>query len=276
LTIQVVVTGTGTPGPVPGRAGSGVLFRHDETAIQIDAGRATALRLAEAGLPPRELSALCLTHHHSDHLVGLADVVLSRWAYREPQQISLPIIAPEGASARFARRILDIWDDDIAVRQLHMGIQTKPAYDVQAFEAEKQAALVWEKDGVKVFSGLVHHEPVEPSVSYRIEADGLAVVVSGDTVVCEEMEALAQGADVLVHEAMRKSIAARSPVLDYHSDTLELGALAQRAGVKRLVLYHLFPTPRTPEEEQAFAGDVRKAGFTGELVVARDLTAISL
>lgn len=74
----VVITGTGVPHVAPGRAGPGVLVSCGDVHIQFDAGRATALRLVEAGVRAGDLDALFVTHHHSDHLTGLTDVLFAR------------------------------------------------------------------------------------------------------------------------------------------------------------------------------------------------------
>lgn len=276
MTTEIVVTGTGSPTPRPGRAGPGVLVRSGDVSLQVDAGRATSLRLSEAGIQPQDLSGLLITHHHYDHLTGVEDIVLARWLAMRSKRDYFPMLAPAGASAKFVSRIMDIWEDDIAVRQLHMDIRTSPAANLEVFSAKQTPELVWEHDGVKLFSGLVHHEPVEPSVAYRFETPDGIVTVSGDTKNCEEMEILSQGADILVHEAMRKSIFPNAVVADYHADTIELGAMAQRAGVKKLVLYHLLPSPETPADERAFYDDVIQGGFKGEVVVAKDLTRVAI
>jgi ribonuclease Z len=65
-TTTVPLTGTGVPHPAPGRAGSGVLVRHADVALQFDAGRGTLMRLAGAGASAHELDALFITHVHSD------------------------------------------------------------------------------------------------------------------------------------------------------------------------------------------------------------------
>ncbi len=79
MATSVTITGSGNPGPSPDRAGPGVLVRHDGLNLQFDAGRATVMRLTALGVRPPELDALFVTHHHSDHLTGLADLVLTRW-----------------------------------------------------------------------------------------------------------------------------------------------------------------------------------------------------
>ena len=65
-------------------------------------------------------------------------------------------------------------------------------------------------------------------------------------------------------------------ILSYHADTVLLGELAQRSGVKQLVLTHLIPQPNNEADEAAFAQDVRAGGYTGRVTVGRDLMKIEL
>jgi ribonuclease Z len=267
----VTLTGTGTPLPTAGRAGPGTLLRSGELAIQVDAGRGTVLRLAELGVHCPQITVLALTHHHSDHLVGMADLVITRWVLAELGP--LVVVVPEGPAARFARRMLDVWADDIAVRQSHADRTGRPELDIRAFPPARVPKLVWQAGQVRLSAVAVRHEPVEAAVAYRFDAPDGVVVVSGDTRVCAEVEELAAGADVLVHEACRTGLLrarGKSYIAEYHADTVELGAMAERAGVGTLMLTHLEPSPRTPEEADAFASDVRKGGFTGRLIVGED------
>ncbi len=57
----------------PEMAGPGVLVVSGDVAIQVDAGRGTKMRLSDPGIPLTTPTAVAITHHHSDHLVGLAD-----------------------------------------------------------------------------------------------------------------------------------------------------------------------------------------------------------
>jgi ribonuclease Z len=106
-------------------------------------------------------------------------------------------------------------------------------------------------------------------------------VITGDTLVCDEVAELAAGCDVLVYEAMRFEPIERLPehrrfILDYHADTRLIGRQAAELGVPILVLTHLIPAPATDAARQAFVDDVRAGGFQGELIVADDLTSVTL
>ncbi len=283
MTTTITITGTGTPLHEPGRAGPGVLVRTERAALQFDAGRATTLRLAEAGLDLADLTAVLLTHHHSDHLVGLADLAMTRWLEGDPAGVApLPVVAPAGPAADVAAALLDVWAGEMAMRAVHTGRAGVASVDVRRFVATPEPAEVIASDDATVVAVAARHEPVVPAVAYRVNTPDGSVVVSGDTAVCEEVESLAAGADVLVHEAFRRAAVTPGMLSDpdaiaaYHADTIELGAMAARAGVGVLVLTHLIPPPRDAAAAAAFHSDVRGAGFGGRVVVAEDLATVTL
>ncbi len=285
MSTEVVITGTGVPHVAPGRAGPGVLVRHGGIALQFDAGRATTLRVSEAGTRLHELDALFVTHHHSDHLSGVVDLVFTRWLEGHGRHVPLTIVAPNGASTRYLECMLEPWHDDIEVRMQHAGRPDRPDPHIAGFDAPMETMEpkeVWSRDEVRVLACSVHLEPVTPAVAYRVETSDGAVVISGDTVVCDEVERLARGANVLVHEAFRSALLApaheRFPQLaaisKYHADAAEVGQMAARVGVPTLVLTHLIPAPSSEKEVQGFVDDVRSGGYEGTLIVAEDLTAV--
>lgn len=270
------------PVPSPDRAGAGVLVRSEGAALQFDAGRATTMRLAALGVSPVDLDAVFITHHHSDHVSGLDDLVMSRWIMdRLDEAPTLPILAPEGPATDFLTRMLDPWEHDLEVRSEHTERGTHPGYEVKPFQVGDGLIEVWSHGDVQVIAGAVRHEPVTPAAGYRIETPHGVVAISGDTLACPEMAVLADGADVLVYEAMRFDLIRARPdhlhfVLDYHADTLLIGAQAQELEIPTLVLTHLIPEPLTAEDRQGFVDDVRRGGYTGQVIVADDLTSISL
>ena len=281
-TTEVIVTGTGIPGVDPNRAGAGVLVRHGDIALQFDAGRATAERMVEAGTDLAELDAIFLTHYHSDHVIGLHDFVLSRWVEDDFDSAgALEIVAPNGATVRYCERMLDLWSDDLQVRAGHNGRSPDPNIRIVGFDTPTGLVEVWAKGELRVFAGPVRHEPVEGAVGYRIETPDSVVAISGDTVVCDEVAVLAKDADVVVYEATRFDQVRDLPaevhfITDYHADTKLIGAQMEALGVPTLMLTHLIPPPSTPEEKRGFHDDVRRAGFTGRILVCDDLDRVVL
>ncbi len=285
MTTRVTLTGTGVPHPRPGRAGAGTLVRWGDLALQFDAGRGTVLRLAEAGVDLQNLAAVFVTHVHSDHVVDLADLAMTRWVQQRLHGApALVVVVPEGMAARFVDRMLDPFDDDLALRTDHVGADPIEL-DVRPFPASPQPQVVWtsEDGSIRVLAVGVHHEPVPDAVAYRVETPDGVVVISGDTRVCTEVEDLARGADLLVHEACRTTaladLIAGTPfetIFSYHADTVPLGAMAARTGVPHVVLTHLIPPPDRPVDEESFAQDLRDGGYRGEITVGQDLTTVVL
>src|SRR5207245_11354288 len=111
-----------------------------------------------------------------------------------------------------------------------------------------QGGAVMQDENVKVTAALVHHPPVVPSFGYRFDAADRSIVISGDTAPCDHLIRLAQGADVLVHEALYapgvdrlvarvpNAASLRQSMLSSHSTAEDAGRVAQAAGVKLLGL----------------------------------------
>ena len=282
MSTSVTLTGTGTPIVAPGLAGPGVLVRHEDVAIQSDVGRGTVMRLGDLGFDVTELTAVLITHHHSDHMVGLADLLMTRWLEEVTTlngQRPLPVVVPEGPAARIARHVLDVWEEEIQLRRRHTGRPDHPAPEIVAFETRSRPTEVFRAGAVTVEAVLVDHDPVVPAVGYRIvTADG-SVVVSGDTAICPALESMAAGAEVLVHEVFRRDaveglLSDPDAIAAYHSEARDVGALAARAGVRRLALTHCIPPVRDDAGERDLVEDIRSGGFEGELVVGRDLATL--
>jgi ribonuclease Z len=286
MTTTVTLTGTGIPNIAPGRAGAGVFVKYNDIVLQFDAGRATCNRLIEAGLKLADLDAVFITHIHSDHVFGLAELVLSRWIETQFDAVAtpLPIFSPSGGAARFVKRMLEPYEEDTHIRREHTGSR-EVILDAHEFPASFTQSEIWasEDRAVIVEAVAVHHEPVPDAVAYRVTTPDGFVVISGDTRVCQEVEDFSRNANVLVHEAFRRAplepfmenFPRINSILDYHSDSILLGGLAQRAQVQTLLLTHLGPPPNNEVDEQAFSDDIKTGGYTGNCLVGRDLMSVS-
>lgn len=279
MTTEVIITGTGTPMVTVNRAGPGCLVRCGDINLQFDAGRNTIARLLAAGVTAGELDAVFLTHYHSDHTTGLQDIVLTHWVSDFADAFeALEVVAPNGPTTRYLEKMLAPWEEDLEVRALHSPRSPDPKMEIVGFDVPDAPALVWEKGDVKVYAGQVRHEPVIGAVGYRIETPDGIVTITGDTKVCPEVATLAEGSDIVVYEAMRIDFV--NPGLkhigSYHADTPEIGKQMEELGIGRLILTHLIPQPADEDEKQGFVDDLRAAGFTGEIVVADDLSSMTL
>jgi ribonuclease BN (tRNA processing enzyme) len=124
-----------------------------------------------------------------------------------------------------------------------------------------------------------------PSFAYRFDSADRSIVISGDTARSDNLVKLAQGADVLVHEALwvpavdRLATRQVNPALfkkhmiDSHTSIEDCGRVAAAAGVKTLVLSHLVPVDDPAISEQMWI-DAARPYFKGEIIVGRDLMEI--
>lgn len=266
--VEVVLLGTGTPLPDPARCGAGVAVVHGGRWILVDCGRGVTQRALQAGLDTEALEAVVLTHHHSDHVSDLATLSIARWV--RGATTPLTVVAPGGPCSRFASRCLDGFDDQAFYSQAGPGSPSRPSVAVAEFLPANSPTTVLDAEGWSISAALVDHHPIESAVAYRIEVDGRAVVVSGDTRVCPGIASLAANADVLIHEAVR-SDRASARLLEWNASARSVGELAHSSHLKRLVLTHLLPPPETAADEQVFIDEARSGGYAGELSVASDL-----
>jgi ribonuclease Z len=273
--MDVVTLGTGSPLPDPNRAGAATLVRAGASTLLFDCGRGVLLRLAAVASAPTALTQLFLTHLHSDHVTDLNDVITTRWVM-SPTPNPLPLTGPPGTD-RFVERTIAMLEDDIGWRlEHHDDLTWRPSCDVH----EVTDGVAFEADGVRVVAAPTDHKPVHPTVGYRVEHDGHAVVIAGDTVPCEGLNQLCTGADVYVQTVIRPDLVEKIPavrlqdILDYHSSCEDAGKTAAAAGVKTLVLTHPVPPPAPGTDDEWIAQAAKH--FDGEVVFASDLLSLTV
>lgn len=256
--IEVTLLGTGSPIPDPERAGPSTLVRAGGQTFLIDCGRGVLQRLAAAGSGANQLSALLLTHLHSDHIADLGDVIITRWVSTfAPDAAPLTIIGPPG-TAEVVDATLRAFGHDIDYRIAHHAdLTAPPSVEVH----EHTTGAVWDHDGVRIQAAPTDHRPVTPTIGFRVEHAGASVVLAGDTVPCDSLDTLAAGAGALVHTVIRKDLVNQLPmqrirdICDYHSSVEEAAATATRAGVGILILTHYVPAiaPGAEDDWRALA-----------------------
>ena len=273
--IEVTLLGTGSPMIDPNRAGPATLVRAGGQTFLVDAGRGVLMRAAAVGVGAADVTALLLTHLHSDHITDLTDVITTRWITtftRTP----LRVIGPPGTAA-VVEATLAALAPDIGYRiGHHADITEPPSVEVE----EVTDGVVWGRDGVRISVGPTDHRPVEPTIGFRVEFEGASVVLAGDSVPCASLDALAAGADALVHTVIRKDLIQLVPnqrlrdILDYHSSVEQAANTAAGAGVGTLILTHYVP-PLAPGQEDAWRA-LAATEFDGTVELGDDLHRVEV
>ena len=285
--LRVVVCGSASPaGNDPDRAQACIAVLTPEHFFLFDVGARSPMRIAQARLPVGRLDGVLLTHFHSDHIAGLPDVNLASWV--QGRRDSLRVHGPEGirevvGGFNLAYRL------DRGYRVAHHGPELlAPAAGPMTAVEFSPGEIVWQDELMTIRSFLVDHAPIDPAVGFRVDYRGRSVVISGDTNAVESLFAAAQGADLLLHDALSRTLldpmiegarAAGVPampqiftdVIDYHADSLSIEARAAEAGVRQLAYYHLVPVPGNELAEKMFA-----RGLGPDTLLVRDLHTFDL
>jgi ribonuclease Z len=272
---HVVLLGTGTPNADPDRSGPAVAIVVDSSVYIVDAGPGIVRRVAAAAratkysaLAMPNLKTAFLTHLHSDHTVGLPDLMLSPWVLG--RTVPLEVYGPPGTQ-KMVEHLEAAYAEDIQLR-LHGGEPSnKTGYVTHAHDV--LPGVVYQDSLVKVTAFAVPHGKWEHAYGYRFDTPDRSVVLSGDTSPSDAIAVACNGCDVLVHEVITEAhLAVRTAEWQayhraYHTPAPELGRVAAKAKPKLLVLYHLIPTSF---KEAELLGEIRR-GFKGRVVVGRDL-----
>jgi ribonuclease Z len=273
--IEIILTGTGSPMVDPNRAGPSTLVIAGGQTFLVDCGRGVLMRAAAVGVGAANLTAVLLTHLHSDHITDLSDVITTRWI-NSFGPAPLPIIGPPGTRA-VVEATLAALAPDISYRIGHHADITAPP-DIAVHEYS--AGQVWDSGGVVITAAPTDHRPVEPTLGFRVEYAGTSVVLAGDSVPCATLDVLASGANALVHTVIRKDLVEQVPVqrlkdiLDYHSSVQQAAATATRAGVDPLVLTHYVPALAAGQEDQWRA--LAAEEFSGRVELGDDLLRVQV
>ncbi len=275
---RVVLLGTGTPNADPERSGPAVAVVVDDHAYLVDAGPGVVRRAARAAgeldipaLAPGGLRRVFLTHLHSDHTVGLPDLMLSPWVLDRP--VPLAVHGPAG-TAEMVDHLAQAYRADIELRR--DGLEPRE-HNRDAWRPEVHAlepGLVWEDERVRVYAIPVRHGSWPEAYGFRFEGPDRTVVVSGDAAPTEALVEACDGCDVLVHEVYSADrFRTRPPEWQryhraFHTSTTELAELAGRARPGLLVLYHqLF----WGTDDAGLVAEMRAAGYRGPLASGRDV-----
>ena len=277
----VVFLGTGTPGPTPDRQGPSLAVVAGDTAYLVDVGvgvvrQANAAYVRGIGaLNPRQLHIAFVTHLHSDHTLGLPDLVLTPWVMGRAAPIKL--YGPPGIAA-MAENILQAYAEDIHIRTTGLEEANLTGYKVDVHEIKP--GDVYQDANVKVTAFAVRHGSWPLALGYRFDASGKSIVISGDTAPEERVVQACSGCDLLIHEVyIGLPTSTLHPaehwvkyMAEFHTSATQLADIATRAHAKALAATHLAFMQGATESDVLVA---LKKGYNGRVLVAHDLEVVN-
>jgi len=271
----------------------------DDAIYLFDVGNGALRQMDAAKLPVRNIRRVFLTHHHPDHNADLGIVMLSWWLFGTDQPLG--VLGPPGTTT--------LVDGLVAANaptiQASFPTGSRPPRPplgemVQAGDLPADIdspTVVYEDDNVRVSAISVDHFQVPPSVpmaempravAYRVEAGGRSFVFSGDTGPSQNLQTLAEDADVLITEVVNieairayllrtvKGVPAEAAgklgadMALNHLTPENIGRIAGAAGVKHVVLTHFVPSFEEVGDPEVFTRGIAPA-YKGPVTVARDL-----
>lgn len=282
---QVVLLGTGTPLPDPERAGPSTAIVANGQAYIVDAGAGVVRRAAAArgkgveALRPVNLRVAFITHLHSDHTLGLADLMITPWIMGRTAPLEL--YGPPGIRA-MARHILEAYAVDRRTRIDDLEHSNATGWKVNVHEV--RPGLAFRDSNVTVTAFRVRHGRMA-AFGYRFVTPDRSVVVTGDTAPTPALAANCRPCDVLITETYTDaSFQLISPAWRryreaFHISAGELGAVATLAKPGLLILIHRGNSGcdqadtdacREAGSEKQMLSEVQ-AAYGGRVVAGKDL-----
>lgn len=251
LETKLIMLGTGTPNADPRRLGPAVAIDIGERSYLVDCGAGVVRRCVEAyhkgfqGLKAENLTRAFITHLHSDHTLGLPDLIFTPWVLTRNEPLEL--IGPVGLN-NMVTHIKKAYEIDMNERLSGHEEANNRGIVVNVTEIDnaslKLDGLVYYDEFIKVYALPVIHGNFEGSYAFKFVTLDKTIVISGDTNPSRELIEASYGCDILVHEVYHTNgLKNRAKHWQkYHSSVhtsaLELGKIAQEIKPKLLVLYH--------------------------------------
>ncbi|WP_435100864.1 ribonuclease Z [Halarchaeum sp. P4] len=297
MTLSATFLGTSGAVPTVDRNPSSIYVRREGDAFLFDAGEGTQRQMMRYGTG-FDVEAVFLTHVHGDHVLGLPGLVQT-WGFHD-REAPLDVYTPRGTGDEVRDLISAVGATPpyrLDVHEVGPGetVLDREEYGVEAFNTQHRTQSVGyalveddrkgrfdreraEDLGVPVgpkFSKLHEGEPVEledgtvvrPEEVVGDPRPGRKLVYTGDTRPTDATVAIAEDADLLIHDATFTDADGDRATQTAHSTAGEAGEVARRAGARRLALTHV---------SSRYGGNVGQlktdanAEYTGHTLVAHD------
>ena len=287
--LHAFLLGSGGPINNDKRVASSIAIIAGGEFLLFDVGPGSYRNVDVMRLPTQNLSAIFLTHFHSDHICDLGEANMLSWV--NGRKKPLDIYGPEGVD-KVVKGFEMAYELDTGYRIAHHGSEilsrenSKMVSKSISIENKDERKKCFDKNGLQVFAFIVDHSPVSPAFGYRIEYMGNIIVITGDTIKTENLVEHSRDADLLFSEAisynMLNNIALGAKRLkfdrfakiltdiqSYHMNPISAGELAEEANVKKLILVHVTPFLSNENAEKMYLNGVKEV-FSGEIILGKD------
>ena len=278
---KVILLGTGTPNPDPDRAGSSIAILVNKNVYLVDFGtgvvRQAAKMTTQYGgdypqLEAKNLKIAFLTHLHSDHTIGLPDLLLTPWVLERDEPLEL--YGPVGTK-HLADHIIKAYQADIDYRLNGLEPANKNGWKVNTHEFEKDG-IIYRDSLITAEAFKVVHGSWSNAFGYRFTTPNKTIVISGDTRPCDNILKYSKDADILIHEvysynrwSKRNQFWKRYHAAN-HTSTYELGKLAASTNPGKVILYHILSWGDSDEDLLNEISEI----YNGEVIVGKDFMVI--
>jgi ribonuclease Z len=271
----VTLLGTGTPFASIERFGPSTLIEVGGQRLVFDSGRGITIRLTQLGIRLPDVTAVFLTHLHSDHVNGLSDLWLTGWIGPIGGQRTAPfeVYGPVGTE-EMATHLMEAYAADVRIRS---NGRPPPGAAIDAHDITQ--GLVYEREGVRVTAFDVEH--VEPSLGYRVDYQGHSVVLSGDTRFSRNLIDYAEGTDVLIHEViiLPEELAESGEireVINKHTGPEDAGRVFSETKTRLAVYNHIVGYEDDPQTGEGELVRRTRETYAGPLEIGSDLMSITV
>jgi len=242
---KLILLGTGTPFADPTKSGPSLAIVVNNTSYIVDCGPGVVRRAAEAsklGFPSLEaaqLKTLFITHLHSDHTIGLADIILTPAVL--DRNAPIRIYGPVG-SKKMTDDLMSAYKEDIAIRI--NGLEKGDAIAYQVYTNEIKEGQIYKDSNLTVTAFNVQHGQWDNAFGFVFQTKDKKIVISGDCTYSENLIKFAKDCDILVHEVYSDAGLKKRTQRwqDYHStfhtSTYQLADIANKVKPKLLILNH--------------------------------------
>ena len=285
MALKLTLLGTGTPRPSLERNCTANLLQIGTINILFDAGRGVTTQLVKAGLHPRDIDYIFITHHHFDHIGNLGDLLMAAW--NDGRVEPTYIFGPDGTEAIIDHLLNGIYRRDILFRLKESEFLAHAMPDIRDLVKVRDIPA---QGGYQTADWNVRSEQVEhghalgmtheewPCFGYRVEAEGKVLAISGDTVDCDGVRTLAENADLLLqccYLAEAEIDTADKRVLSDQvlASATQANRIAKAANVKKMVLTHL--APKSEAMLSAVLAEA-KEGLKGETIIGADMMSFDI